>query len=219
MPFPTYVHQTLSDFNGTDENPLSENGRWVDYGGWGGDGIRTSNTLGGSVNDDFWASIYAPRVFSDAEYIATITTWNGANDWFIFDLRLTGNRINTPTLSNRTGYSAYFNPASTTIAISRFDNGAETILTSTTGNSFTAPFQFGVQLIGPSFSMWHASTVGGSFSQLVSVTTATQYSSGHLAVGGFDNLVRADNLTAGTPKRDNDMTQFPRIALRAAARC
>lgn len=217
MPFPIYQHNLLSDFTGADETPIRESGKWVDYTGWPAFGRRVSNEFGQqAVADTFFASIYAPRTFSDAEFIFTVTNWNGAADTFDCSFRVNGNAGAAPTLTNRNDYVAYW---STTGAASivRHDNNVETVLATIGSLSWTAPFQLGFQTIGRDLSVWQAATVGGAFTQIVAHTvpiTSTFYSAGHFALGGFGDTVRFDNLTVGLPPEVISRQYHPKHRLR-----
>lgn len=217
MPFPIYAHETLSTFTGGDESPIREGGLWADYTGWPAFGRRVSNEFGQqAVADTFFASIWVPRTFSDAEFIFTVTSWNGAADTFDVSTRINGNAGAAPTLTNRNDYVFYWTTDGT-ISIVRHDNNVETSLSTNGGNSFTAPFQLGIQTIGRDLSLWHAATPGGAFTQEVSYTVPianTFYSAGHFALGGFGDTVRFNDLTAGVPSVPLDRSRFPKPRLR-----
>lgn len=216
MPFPIYTHATIVTGTGSSEDPLSDGGAWTPYAGWPEYVIRTSNALAGSSPSDFFASFYTRRVFSDAEWILSVSAWNGAADTFDMSFRVNGNAGAAPTLTNRNDYVAYWTTDGS-VSIVRHDNNVEASLAVDGGNTFTAPFDLGFQTIGRDLSVWHAATPGGAFTQIVSHTVANGsvfYSSGHFALGGFGTNVRFSGLTVGVPTVPLERVQYPRPRLR-----
>lgn len=190
MPFPTYTHTTLDDFNRTDEHPVLGGGAWTTYSGWPESGAVVSNQLTGG-SSDFWASLRTDS-YSDFEIAFDMPTAEPTigERFFVIQARMG----TSPVVDNWDGYDIQFDNLGEGITLNVVTDGVGSTLDSAASPSWLSGDKFGVQCIGNAISAWRYTS--GAWSELLSATDGT-YTAGHFAIAAYGTLVRFDNLTLG----------------------
>jgi hypothetical protein len=189
VPPPSEPLPTLDDFNRSDENPLSDAGRWSNgVTGSGETGLLvSSNTLACSRTTTCtgWRSNlqYGP----DVESWARITTLPGAAN----AVRLYA-RLQSPGSTAVDGYMLLFSQASGTdqIALYRITNGA-LIALRTISQEVAAGDTLLLRAQGPSLEAWRHD--GSAWTRLIDLTDSTYAAPGYVGVGLRGTTGRLDD--------------------------
>ena len=188
LTYGTPVAPTLiSDFTGSDENPLSEGGNWAALNSSSAALRRTSNTAG-NVGSSYWT----PANFGpDLEAYVTIAATGATGQ--------SGIVVRVQEEGGAATWDGYLIGMSSTVSgvIYKVTNTGTTLLTLGAA-AWAAGDKLGVKIVGSTIQCWRLPS-GGSTWQLVCAVTDTVWpSAGKIGLLSASNTVFYDDFYAGT---------------------
>ena len=183
----------LSNFDGADENPLSEAGRWGDLNTNGPDLQLVSHQVtsgGATTGERYW--LVDTAMGPDVEAYLTIATLPGDGN----AIRLYA-RGQQPGSNTNDGYEIRYNQitaATDEILIERCTNAVLTVLATFT-QDLIAGDKLGISILGNRIEAWF--TTGGVWTLAGSAVDNTYTAAGHVAMGVRGTTGRVDNVYAG----------------------
>jgi hypothetical protein len=201
--FPMYEHTLLSDFNGTDEDPISEGGKWASVSGWPTTAKRANNRLTGSSNN-YWSARYTVEELSNFELIIPVEAANQIAETFLLDVcvRTRSEAGGVPTLTDRNGYIFLWNSddQGEIIRANAGDN-SETSLAFNSGYVVNPGDVFGLRVVGNVLKLYLDQYNTGEFTEILTELEDTNFTTGWLLIGGYGDTgdTEYDNITLGKP--------------------
>lgn len=199
MAFPT--PSVLDNFNRSNEDPLSDGGKWSGPIFTGDDDMK----LVSSVALQSGTASFGDGYRNDQNYgpivdcYATVGTKPGTDGGLVLYYRITGEGGGS---ADGYGVDMYVQSGTDVLGLIRFDNDVSTVVGTIATVEFAAGDSFGVRC-GGSFHLGYRKPSGGSWTYLGQLTDSTYSAAGKVGIGTEGTLTGTiDDFGAGTTSED-----------------